>query len=121
MSDSRQRLGAFGEREARDYLLKRGYEILESNFRCPIGEIDIVARDGDFLVFVEVRTRRGSEFGTPEESITQAKKGKLVHLAQYYIQQHAGLPASWRIDVVAIEVGRNGKISRIELIENAVD
>lgn len=121
MSDSRKQLGAFGEREARDYLQKRGYEILESNFRCPIGEIDIVARDEDYLVFVEVRTRRGSQFGTPEESITPAKKGKLIELAQSYIQQHEGLSSSWRIDVVAIEVGRDGGISRIELIENAVD
>jgi len=120
MGDNRKQLGDFGERAARGYLQKRGYEIMESNFRCPVGEIDIVARDKDGLVFVEVRTRRGTRFGTPEESITPAKKAKLIELAESYIQQHEGLDLSWRIDVVAIEVGRGGEISRIELIENAV-
>ena len=80
MADSRKKLGAFGERIAGDYLKRQGYEILETNFRCSVGEIDIVARHGDYLVFVEVRTKRNLEFGTPEESITSAKKKKLIEL-----------------------------------------
>jgi putative endonuclease len=120
MTDNRKRLGAFGERVAKGYLQKHGYEIMESNFRCPAGEIDIVARDGDAIVFVEVRTRRGQQFGTPEESITPAKKAKLIELAESYIQAREDLPLPWRIDVVAIEVNRGGEISRIELIEDAI-
>ena len=120
MNDHRKQLGNFGERAATDYLQKRGYTILESNVRCPLGEIDIVARDGDFLVFVEVRTRRGIGFGSPEESITRTKQEKLVALAEFYLQQHDAISAPWRIDVVAIELGRNGKITRMDLIANAV-
>ena len=96
------------------------YKIVDTNFRCPKGEIDIVARDGDCLVFVEVRTRTGSGFGTPEESVTFAKREKLVSLALIYLQTHAHLPPQWRIDVVAVELGREGKPSRIELIQNAI-
>ena len=121
MSDNRKRLGAFGERAAKRYLEERGYRILKMNFRCPVGEIDIVSQKDDSLVFVEVRTRRGLEFGFPEEPITPAKKEKLIELAQSYIQEYHDSPVLWRIDVVAIEVGLGGKITRIELIENAVD
>jgi putative endonuclease len=114
-------MGAFGERAAREYLKKRGYKILETNFRCALGEIDIVARDGDYVVFVEVRTRRSLVFGTPEESINAAKKAKLIKLGQYYLQAHQDPSSPWRIDIVAIEMGQHGKITRIDLIQNAVD
>lgn len=120
MADDRRRLGAFGEEAARNHLKRLGYRIIESNFRCPIGEIDIVASKQDCLVFVEVRTRRSTGFGIPEESITSSKKAKLAALAETYIQSHDSSPSSWRIDVVAIEVTQSGAISRIEVIENAV-
>ncbi|MCL0089642.1 YraN family protein [Dehalococcoidia bacterium] len=121
MADTRKLMGAFGERAAREYLKKRGYKILETNFRGALGEIDIVAQDGDCVVFVEVRTRRSLAFGTPEESITAAKKARLIKLAQSYIQGHRDPSCPWRIDIVAIEIGQDGKITRIELIENAVE
>lgn len=121
MPDNRRRLGEFGESVARTYLEKRGYAILQQNYRCSVGEIDIVAEAGDYLVFVEVRTKRGQQFGLPEESITASKRAKLIELAHSYVQEHANLPELWRIDVVAVEVGKNGSVSRIELIENAVD
>ena len=121
MPDSRKHLGAFGEQVATEYLKKRGYEILQLNYRCSVGEIDIVARDGDSLVFVEVRTRSSRQFGTPEESVTPAKQAKLIELAESYLQEHQISNQTWRIDVVAVEVDRRNKISRIELIENAVD
>jgi putative endonuclease len=114
-------VGILGEEIARDFLEGRGYRILETNYRCPEGEIDIIARHGETLVFIEVRTRRSLNFGTPEESITPAKKGHLRAAAAHYGQSHTNLPASWRIDVVAIEMGKNGQIGRIELIENAID
>ncbi len=120
MKDERKKLGTLGEKTARDYLKKQGYKILESNFRCPFGEIDLIAKQKDCLVFVEVRTRRNLELGTPEESVTLAKRQKLIKLAQFYLQKSPHPPSHWRIDVVAIEMGPNEKVNRIELIKNAV-
>jgi len=117
----RQEVGKLGEKEARKFLKKRGYRIRETGFRCPHGEIDIIAQRKDWLVFVEVRTKSNLDFGTPEESITQAKKKKLVTLALTYTSTHQNLPPLWRIDVVAIELDDKGKTRRIELIENAVE
>jgi putative endonuclease len=116
----RRHIGILGENLAKDFLKKRGYRILESNYRCPSGEIDIVARHKDYLVFVEVRTKKSLEFGSPEESITPTKMEKLRTVASHYQQTHDNLPASWRIDVVAVELDRKDKPVRIELIENAV-
>lgn len=120
MSSSRKALGDLGEAIARRYLTERGYSILETNFRSPHGEIDIVAREGDYLVFVEVKSRRSRSFGEPTESITPAKKQKLIETAQAYMQAHDGLPEEWRIDVVAIQMDHLGSPPRIQLIRNAV-
>ncbi|MDY6912416.1 MAG: YraN family protein [Chloroflexota bacterium] len=121
MTDNRKRLGAFGERVAGEYLKKHGYKILQTNFRCSGGEIDIVAQDGHCIAFVEVRTKRDWQYGTPEESITPTKKAKLIELAQTYVQENCEASQFWRIDVVAIEIGQRGQIARIELIQNAVE
>ena len=118
---NRQEVGKLGEKAARKFLKKRGYRIRETGFRCPRGEIDIIAQRKDCLVFVEVRTKSNLDFGTPEESITQSKKKKLIALALTYTSTHQDLPSLWRIDVVAIELDEKGKIKRIELIENAVE
>ncbi len=116
----RKETGNIGERLAQDFLKKRGYRIIETNYRCPAGEIDIVARKRDCLVFVEVRTKTSREFGSPEESITADKKDRLRLTALTYLQSKADLSDLWRIDVVAIELDGKGKPSRIDLIENAV-
>ncbi len=116
----RRDTGILGEKMAGDFLKKRGYRILETNYRCPEGEIDIVARHKDYLIFVEVRTKRSRQFGSPEESITPAKKGRMRAAAFHYQQAHTGLPSLWRIDVVAVELDQRQKPLRIELIENAV-
>lgn len=99
----------------------KGYRILGTNYRCRQGEIDIIAQHGDCLTFVEVRARRGDEFGSPEESVTGQKKRRLVLLAEGYIQSHENLPPQWRIDVVAIVFDKKGGVSRLELIQNAVE
>ena len=117
----RRDTGNLGEKLARDFLEKKGYKIVETNYRCPEGEIDIVARHEDALVFIEVRTKRSLEFGIPEESITPVKKGRMRAAAYHYQQAHDNLPPLWRIDVVAVELDRKAKPSRIELIENAVE
>jgi putative endonuclease len=116
----RRETGILGEKLAKDFLRKRGYRILKANYRCPQGEIDIIARHRDYLVFIEVRTKRSLDFGSPEESITPAKRERLRTVAAHYQQTHSNLPSLWRIDVVAIELDQRGKPSRIELIENAV-
>ncbi len=116
----RRDTGIRGENIARDFLKKRGFRILETNYRCPRGEIDIIARHHDYLVFIEVRTKTGTEFGSPEESITQTKKKHLKTTALYYIERHTDLPSLYRIDVVAIEMDKRGKPLRITLIDNAV-
>ena len=116
----RRDTGILGEKLAKDFLKKQGYRIKETNYRCPQGEIDIVARHKDFLVFIEVRTKRSLDFGSPEESITPAKKERMRAAAEHYRQAHENLPSLWRIDVVAVELNQKGEPSRIELIENAV-
>jgi len=116
----RQETGNLGEKLAAGFLQKQGYRIIESNYRCPEGEVDIVARRKDCLVFVEVRTKKSQEFGSPEESITPAKMDKLRRVAAHYQQTHGDMPASWRIDVVAVEMDRQSRPLRIEHIENAV-
>jgi len=112
--------GNRGEHLAAEFLRRWGYTILETNFRCPGGEIDIVAKDKDCLVFVEVRSKHGQAFGTPEESITRAKKDKLRLTAFQYLDQHNCLNDSWRIDFVAVEMDGNDNAARIEIFENAV-
>jgi len=116
----RRDTGILGEKLAADFLTERGYGIVETNFRCPEGEIDIVARHGESLVFVEVRTRSSRRFGTPEESITAVKKERMRLAAARYRETHDDVPQQWRLDVVVIELGRGRKPSRIDLIENAV-
>ncbi len=117
----RQEVGKLGEKAAQKFLKKRGYKIRETGFRCRHGEIDIVAQQKDCLVFVEVRTKSNLDFGSPEESLTQGKKDKLIASGLSYITTHQNLPAQWRIDMVAVELDENGKTKRIELIENAIE
>ncbi len=118
MADRRKQTGRRGEDIAAAYLLQNGYTIVTRNWRCEYGELDIVARQSDVLVFVEVRTRRGDRFGTPEESITPAKQARLVDLAQAYLQQSGDPPPRWRIDVVAVQLGAGA--AQVNHIENAV-
>jgi putative endonuclease len=116
----RKELGDIGEKLARDFLKKKGYKTMETNYRCREGEVDIIARKRDCLVFIEVRTKASTGFGSPEESVTFAKKEKLISSALTYMSEHRDFPESWRIDLVAVELDPDGKATRIELIENAI-
>ncbi|MBN1135268.1 MAG: YraN family protein [Anaerolineae bacterium] len=118
-TDARRGLGAMGEELAARRLLAAGYEILTRNWRCQAGELDLVARQGECLVLVEVRTRRGKALGPPEESITPVKQARLVALAEAYVQA-VDWPGDWRIDVVAVELDRGGRLLRVDHYENAV-
>ena len=117
---TRVRLGAFGERMALGHLKNSGYQIIAKNYRCSRGEVDIIAKDGTQLVFVEVRTRKGSNYGTPEESVDKIKQAKIIEVAQSFLQEAGMEDALWRIDVVAIQLTAGGKLSRIEIVKNAV-
>jgi putative endonuclease len=117
----RRDTGSYGELLARDFLKRKHYSILETNFRCRAGEIDIVAFYQDVLVFVEVRSKTSTYFGSPEESITYNKREHLKAAAGFYLQKHGKDVDSWRIDVVAVELGIDHKLKRIEHIENAIE
>lgn len=121
MSDPRRRIGRRGELIARERLERMGYRALEANYRATGGEIDLVADKDGMLVFVEVRARTTASAGQPEESITAAKRSHLVAAAQEYLQVHDAEDRDWRIDLVAIEFGPNGVVSRFDVIENAVE
>ena len=118
-ADGRRGLGALGEELAARQLAAAGYEIVTRNWRCQAGELDLVARQGECLVLVEVRTRRGKALGPPEESITPAKQARLATLAEAYVQA-VDWPGDWRIDVVAVELDQGGRLLRVDHYENAV-
>jgi putative endonuclease len=113
-------LGRRGEELAVTELVRRGYEIRQRNWRCLEGEIDVVAEHDGWVVFVEVRTRRGRALGTPEVSITAAKRARLIRVAEVYLAESEPGEVDWRIDVVAVEMSRRGKLLRIDVYENAV-
>jgi putative endonuclease len=121
MTNARQTLGQRGEHYAAQYLIDRQYAICVRNWRCRVGEIDLVTEKDGVLIFVEVRARRGDRLGTPEESITPAKRARLIAAAQTYLDEHNQLDRDWRIDVVAIDIGPRGEVQRCALIENAIE
>lgn len=112
----RQTLGRHGEDLACAYLLEQGYEILARNWRCQRGEIDIVAREGDCLAFVEVKTRRGHRTHLPEDAMTAAKRRRLGELAGWYLAELGVSDIDWRIDLVAIELAEGGGPIRYNLV-----
>ena len=117
---ARKQLGALGERLAAQLLTQKGMRILARNWRCSRGEIDIIARDRDTLVIVEVKTRRGRNAGTPEEGVDERKQAKLCILAQCYIET-IGWEGDARIDVVAVELSPAGQLLRVTHWPNAVE
>lgn len=109
--------GRAGEALARRYLEQQGLILVERNFRCRRGELDLIMRDGDQLVFVEVRSRRNRGFGTAAETITKTKQNSLIRAAMYYLQLRRWRSISCRFDVIAITLDPNKNI--VEWIKNA--
>lgn len=119
MTRERITLGRKGEEEAVRHLRNKGIRVVERNYRCRLGELDIIARDGPCLVFVEVRTVAGGAFGTAQESVGPGKRRKIRQVAAFYLQSaNAGSPPV-RFDVVAVTVGPGGAIREVEHISNA--
>ncbi len=110
-------MGDAGEDLAAAALKKQGYKILERNYVCPLGEVDLVARQGKTYVFIEVKTRQNDRFGLPQEAVNQAKQRKLRLLAYYYLKQKRLGEVSLRFDVVAITLDEAGPW--LEIIQNA--
>ncbi|MDO8786294.1 MAG: YraN family protein [Syntrophales bacterium] len=116
----RIRTGKKGEDIAVDYLTKAGYRIIERNYRCLFGEIDIVARDQDTIVFVEVKSRKSEEFGDPQLSVGVDKQKKISRVSLNYIQEKRLHHCNARFDVVAVKMFPPGN-EEVELIQNAFD
>ena len=118
--NGRRALGELGERLAGEHLKAKGYRIRERNFRTAAGEIDIVAEAGGVLAFVEVKCRRGSSMGTAAESLSPSKQRRMVEMAEAYGQAREDLPEQWRIDLIAIDFERDGRLVSLVHYENAV-
>jgi len=117
--NGRRTTGRRGEALARTFLQRRGYEVIATNYRSRWGEVDIVARDGPTLVFVEVKARRSTAFGSALEALTVGKARRLVATAHEYLAEHA-LDAPWRVDLVAIDPSPHPGRARVTLLRNAV-
>ena len=112
-----QRIGKWGEDLAAEYLAQRGLEVVDRNVRTPYGEIDIVAKQSEMVIFVEVKTRTSDKMGLPEESITTRKRQHMISAAEHYAAEHE--IDNWQIDVISIE-GKPGSQPRITYFENAI-
>lgn len=114
MTEARLSLGRWGEEQAARYLRRRGLKILERNLRTPVGEIDIIARQGRTIVFVEVKTRRSDRYGTPQEAVGPVKQRQVLRAAQWYLDGSKFQAAPLRFDVVAVRpVGGEAAIEHI--------
>jgi len=110
--------GAWGERRVRRYLRLRGYRIVAENYRCPAGEVDLIARRGGVLCFVEVKTRRGDGYGSPLEAVTATKRTRLRRAAAHYLMGRR-LPRVCRFDVAAVHLHPRTGRARVEYVANA--
>lgn len=119
MTKQRQDLGALGEDLALKEITRLGYKCIARNYRCPLGEIDLIAKEKDSLVFIEIKTRRGRSTRYAKEAITRRKRRQLSKVALAYMKSNNCSDAKSRFDVVAINL-MGGK-EEIEVIRNAFD
>lgn len=117
MTNHNQRVGAWGEESAVRYVMKRGVLVIARNIRTPYGEIDIIAKQGDVTIFIEVKTLTSSKNFFPEHNITARKREHMLHAAEHYAAEHE--IDHWQIDVIAIE-GKPGTEPVITHFENAL-
>lgn len=118
MTKARLALGQWGEEQAVQYLRKLGLKILARNYRTPVGEIDIIACSKKELLFVEVKTRRGTGFGLPQEAVGFRKQQQIIRTAQWYLAQEKTGKLQPRFDVVAI-LCQSGETAKVQHLPNA--
>jgi putative endonuclease len=121
MPHERQNYGMDGENMAAGFLVAQGYQIVICNYKNRYGEIDIIAMDGETLVFVEVKSRRSDRFGSARESVSRAKQKKISMVALGYLKSTGSVRRKARFDVVAVNSNASAPVNRIELIKNAFD
>jgi putative endonuclease len=120
VSTPRTRLGDSGERFAEQRLLESGWKILARKWRGVGGEVDLIADQGELIVLVEVKTRRGESHGRAEEAVSGAKCARLIQLGQQFIESDTEFENRfWRVDLIAITLDRNGRVARYSHIEDA--
>ena len=112
--------GRNGEKRAALYLKKNGYKIIETNYKTPISEIDIIAYDKNVLCFIEVKTRKNADFGTPSEAVDKRKQQKIIQGAFSFLQ-HKNLECEMRFDVVEVYADKDFKKVNFNLIKNSFD
>lgn len=120
INSTRQKLGKKGEQTAALYLMPLGYKIVETNYRTPYGELDLIAELDDLMVFIEVKTRSSASLGNPEISVTLRKQVHIVKSVEYYLQQMDQFTKSCRIDVIAVRYARPDLPPEIVHFENAI-
>jgi len=114
-------IGRLGETYAADFLVRQGYEILEKNYRKQYGEVDIIARDRDTLVFIEVKTRRSILYGLPHDAVDQRKQRQLSRIAQEYLVSRRMQDAAARFDVLGVTLDQQNRPIQVELIKDAFE
>lgn len=120
MRNLRQILGEKGEKQAARYLKKKGYKIITANYRCKYGEIDLIARDADMLIFIEVKTRTSTDFGDPASAVDYRKQQQISKVAHHYLITHHNDDVDARFDVISI-LSPRGQKTEIEHITDAFD
>ena len=119
MANTKIQTGKLGENIAADYLEKKGYRIVQRNYRCVFGEIDIIAIDRNVIVFIEVKSRRSAKYGCPQEAVGHNKKMKISKIALNYLKEKQFQDCRARFDVAAVKILPEG--SEVKLIKNAID
>lgn len=118
-ADNRRALGTWGEEVATAFFKKKGYAILERNYRAPVGEIDLICKRGHLILFVEVKVRGSTRFGGPEDAITPSKQARIIRAARWYIMENSLEDFEYRFDCVLIRGDRAGY--EMEHIESAFE
>ncbi|MCK5450526.1 MAG: YraN family protein [Candidatus Omnitrophica bacterium] len=117
----KQHIGKLGEEIASNFLKTRGYSILEKNLSTPFGEIDLISKKDNILVFFEVKTRRSERFGPVLSAITEKKKGNIIRNCLYYIKRYNLSDQLCRIDAIGIKLNANGKLEVLRHVKNAIE
>lgn len=112
-------IGAYGETLAANYLTDLGYKLLERNYKCKIGEIDIICLDKDYIVFIEVKTRYTNHYGVPSESVNVKKQFKILKTAQNYILKEKLFNSNFRFDVIEVLLNPDNEKPFINLLKDA--